>query len=389
MKQLAFTKQAIQKLPRPKKGMATYQDLRERGLSLYVTRGGAITFFVRKRINGRDERVKLGNFPEMTVEQARIAALQTKAAIAGGANPNQERMKLRKEITFEELFYEYMERYSKPHKKSWEFDDREVRKFLSHWFTRKVSSITKQEIGKLHDKLGRENGMYQANRVLERIRAMFNKAIEWGWDGTNPSIGIKKFREKSRDRFIQPDELPRFHAALAQEKNDTARDYILMSLYTGARKSNVLAMQWDEVNWERGEWRIEETKNGDPVTLPLVPAAIELLERRRRMTNSPWVFPNAQGTAHYADPKKAWKRVLNTAGITDLRIHDIRRTLGSYQAITGASLPIIGKSLGHKSQQATAIYSRLNLDPVRESLVRATDVIFAVEPKKIAGGKGR
>lgn len=389
MKQLAFTKQTLQKLPRPNKGMATYQDLRERGLSLYVTCGGAMTFFVRKRINGRDERVKLGNFPEMTVEQARIAALQIKAAIAGGSNPNQERMKLRKEITFEELFHEYMERYSKPHKKSWQFDDREVRKFLSHWFTRKVSSITKQEIAKLHDKLGRDNGLYQANRVLERIRAMFNKAIEWGWDGTNPSIGIKKFREKSRDRFIQPDELPRFHKALAAEKNDTARDYILMSLYTGARKSNVLAMRWDEVNWERGEWRIEETKNGDPVTLPLVPAAIELLERRRRLTNSPWVFPNAQGTAHYADPKKAWKRVLNTAGITDLRIHDIRRTLGSYQAITGASLPIIGKSLGHKSQQATAIYSRLNLDPVRESLVRATDVIFAVEPKKIAGGKGR
>lgn len=385
MKQITFTKQTIQKLPRPAAGMVTYRDTKEKGLSLYITATGAVTFFVRKRIKGRDERVKLGSFPEMTVEQARVSALKTKAAIAGGANPNLEKTKLRQEITFAELFREYMERYSKPHKKSWEFDEREVNKFLSHWFGRKISSITKQEIAKLHDKIGQENGLYQANRLLERIRAMFNNAIEWGWEGTNPSTGIKKFRERSRDRFMQTDELIRFHAALGKEQNETARDYILMSLLTGARKSNVLAMQWDEINWERNEWRIEETKNGEPVTLPLLPAAVNVLERRRKAVKSRWVFPSDRTNGHYTDPKKAWKRIMDAAKIDDLRIHDIRRTLGSYQAITGSSLTVIGKSLGHKSQQATAIYSRLNLDPVRESLQRATDVIFATgTPKKKA-----
>ena len=379
MKQFIFTKQSIQQLPRPATGMATYRDCKEKGLSLWITAAGAVTFFVRKRIDGRDERVKLGTFPEMTVEQARKAALQTKAAIAGGANPNLEKNQLRQEITFAELFGEYMERYSKPHKKSWKFDEREVNKFLSHWFNRKISTISKQEIAKLHDKLSQENGLYQANRVLERIRAIFNKAIEWGWQGTNPSLGIKKFREKQRDRFLQSDELLRFHTALAQEKNETARDYILMSLLTGARKSNVLAMQWDEINWQRAEWRISETKNGDPVTIPLLPAAIDILEHRRKGTNSVWIFASDRTNGHFADPKKAWQRLLKASGIEDLRIHDIRRTLGSYQAITGASLPIIGKSLGHKSQQATAIYSRLNLDPVRESIARATQVIFANE----------
>lgn len=71
------------------------------------------------------------------------------------------------------------------------------------------------------------------------------------------------------------------------------------------------------------------------------------------------------------DPKKAWKRVLDRAGIKDLRLHDIRRTLGSYQAITGASLNIIGKSLGHKTVAATQIYARLNDDPVRDSMQTA------------------
>ena len=385
-KDFNFTKSAILALPLPATSMDTYRDTKEKGLSLYITPAGAITFFIRKRIAGRDERVKLGTFPEMTVEQARTAALKTKAAIASGANPNLEKTKLREETTFAELFREYMERYSKPHKKSWKFDEREVNKFLSHWFGRKLSSISRQEVAKLHDKIGQGNGLYQANRVLERIRAMFNKAIEWGWDGANPSTGIKKFRERSRDRFMQPDELIRFHAALAKEKNETARDYILMSLLTGARKSNVLAMQWNEVNWERAEWRISETKNGEPVTVPLIPSAMSILERRRVTGNGKWIFPSESGKNHYADPKKAWQRLLAEAQIADLRIHDIRRTLGSYQAMTGASLAIIGKSLGHKSQQATAIYSRLNLDPVRESMMRATDVIFALPAPKKSGG---
>lgn len=387
MRQFTFTKQTIQRLPLPATGMATYRDTKEKGLSLWITATGAVAFFVRKRIGGRDERVKLGTYPEMTVEQARVAALKAKAAIAGGANPNLEKTRLRQEITFKELFDEYMERYSKRHKKSWEFDEREVNKFLSQWFSRKISAITKQDIAKLHDKLGKENGLYQANRVLERVRAMFNKAIEWGWEGTNPSLGIKKFREKARDRFLQADELQRFHAALAQEKNETARDYFMMSMLTGARKSNVLAMRWDEVNWQRAEWRIAETKNGEPVIVPLLPAAIALLERRRKGTNKAWVFPSDRTNSHFADPKKAWQRLLKAAKINDLRIHDIRRTLGSYQAITGASLSIIGKSLGHKSQQATAIYSRLDLDPVRQSLARATEVMFASEsPSKKAVG---
>ena len=85
-----------------------------------------------------------------------------------------------------------------------------------------------------------------------------------------------------------------------------------------------------------------------------------------------WVFPSfSSKTGHLADPKRAWKRILEKAQIQDLRIHDIRRTLGSYQAITGASLPVIGKSLGHKSSQATQIYSRLNNDPVRQSMEKA------------------
>ena len=97
-----------------------------------------------------------------------------------------------------------------------------------------------------------------------------------------------------------------------------------------------------------------------------------VLKARLEANGEEWVFPGAGATGHLASPKRAWKRVLDRAKIRDLRIHDLRRTLGSYQARTGASLVIIGKSLNHKSAQSTSVYARLDIDPVRESITRAT-----------------
>ena len=103
--------------------------------------------------------------------------------------------------------------------------------------------------------------------------------------------------------------------------------------------------------------------------------AIEILKARQN-NGSVWVFPGTGATGHLIEPKRAWARLLERAGIDNLRIHDLRRTLGSWQAKTGASMVIIGKSLNHKSSSTTAIYARLDLDPVRESVDRATSAIM-------------
>jgi integrase len=176
---------------------------------------------------------------------------------------------------------------------------------------------------------------------------------------------------------LQADELPAFFTALAEEPNGTLRDYFLISLLTGARRSNVQEMQWKQINFERAEWRIPTTKNGEPQTVTLSAEALEILRNRKTDDAGVWVFPSTGVTGHIVEPKKAWKRILERAGIDDLRIHDLRRTLGSWQAKTGASLAIVGKSLNHKSPSTTAIYARLDLDPVRESVDRATGAILA------------
>ena len=377
-KHINFTKRTIETLPLPPQDKRLYlYDTKVQGLELMVTHQGAKSFKVYRKIGDSPIRVSLGKYPQMTVEEARQKAQKVIAEIISGKNPNKEKKKVRSEITFGEIFSTFMERYSKPQKKSWEADEREVKRFLSHWYLRKLSSITKQEIQTLHEKIRAENGLYQANRLLERIKAIYNKAIEWGWEGTNPARGVKKFKEKSRNRFLHPDELPHFFESLQAEPNDAVRDYIYVSLLTGARKSNVLAMRWEDINFERQEWLISGTKNGEPLRVPLVLKVIDILKNRlQKYGQTEWVFEGTGKTGHLIEPKSGWKRILKRAGIKDLRLHDLRRTVGSWQAATGANSYIIGGTLGHKDQKSTAVYARLNIDPIRASLEKATDAML-------------
>ena len=111
---------------------------------------------------------------------------------------------------------------------------------------------------------------------------------------------------------------------------------------------------------------------------------IEVLEKRKEENEKldlqdfqkQWVFPSLTSkSGHLEEPRKSWRKVLERAGIQNLRLHDIRRTLGSYQAISGASLQVIGKSLGHKSSTATEVYARMNLDPIKQSVDKAIDLM--------------
>jgi Toprim domain/Phage integrase family len=163
---------------------------------------------------------------------------------------------------------DYLQRHAEVHNRRPDKAQSNYRLYLSHWGSRKLSTITRRDVQALHAKLGREKGRVTANIAVRLLRAMINKAIEWElWDKANPARGIKLFPEDARDRFLQPDELPRFFQTVADEPNETIRDYVLVSLLTGARRSNVLAMRWEEVSLERGEWRISTTKSGKAHTL--------------------------------------------------------------------------------------------------------------------------
>jgi integrase len=143
----------------------------------------------------------------------------------------------------------------------------------------------------------------------------------------------------------------------------------------------MLSMRWQDINLNQAIWRVPDTKNGEPYQVALTSTAIGILEQRRVQENGIWVFSAPSKSGHLEEPKKAWASLLLNANIENLRIHDLRRTFGSFMAAQGASLQMIGKALGHKSQDATLIYARLNLDPVREAVNAASDAMFKTASK--------
>lgn len=382
-KKFNFTKKTLETIESPTKDKEYYYDLKVHGLCLCVTKSGLKTFYLYKKVNGRPERIRIGKFPDLSIENARSEASNFNHLIERGINPNQEKQKIKAELTFKDLFDRYINEHAKIHKKSWEEDVSQYKRYLESLSKKRLSSLKRSEFQALHTKIGKDHGSYAANRALALLKTVFNKANLWGWEGTNPIIGIQKFKEKSRERFLSADELSRFFEALEHEPNETFRDFFFVSLLTGARRSNVQSMKWEDINFTNHTWRIPETKNGDAQVVVLVAEVMELLKNRQMTSESSWVFPSGTSkSGHIEEPKTAWKKMIGRANLTDLRIHDLRRTLGSWQAATGANSYVIGKSLGHKSHQATAVYARLNLDPVRESLNHAVKAMRSAHPRK-------
>lgn len=375
-----FTKKDILNLPLPPKKWDTYRDEQSKYLRLRVSYKGLRTFYYVRKIDGKMRWIKLGNFPEMTIFLARQKSMEHSGEVAKGNNPAAEKKERRNILTFGELFRLFLELHSKPHKKSSWFDEMCFRCYLSQWDRKPLSEITPTMLTKWHTKLGETNGKAQANRTLQLVRAIFNFGIRHQYiEGINPCLGVTLFKEKSRDRFLSPEEMKRFFEALKSEPNDHMHDFFALCLFTGARRGNVQAMRWKDVNLDEALWIIpdEESKSGEPMKVILVPVAVGILKERKKCnTGSEYVFPNHRSdskTPHLVEPKKSWKRLCERAGLNNLRIHDLRRTLGSWQAALGSGLPIIGDSLGHKDYSTTAIYARLNLDPIRASVNAAVD----------------
>ena len=369
---IVFSKRRLEALPAPSAGRIFYRDAKTAGLTLCVRPSGDRTFYFYKWAKGRPMQIPLGKFPEMSVENARTATAKMVGQLAAGIDIAVARQAERHEQTVAGLFNYWLDNHAKLHKKTWSEDERQYNTMMKHWASRKLSSIKKSDVQALHTKIGEKHGHYAANRLLALVRAMFNKASDMGFRGENPAKGVKKFREVKRDRFLGREELPAFFRSLLAEPNETLRDFFLVCLLTGARRANVQTMRWEEIDLQGGYWRIPDTKSGEPVVVPLSNPALAILHTRHSAANgSPWVFTSYGRTGHLVAPKAAWKRILDRAGLKDVRIHDLRRSLGSWQAMGGSSLPIIGKSLGHKQASTTMIYARLQVDSVRDSVAAA------------------
>ena len=373
-KRFAFTKRAIESLP-PYHPQETFHDTKTPHLTIRVGKTRRV-FYWYGRSEGRPTRIKLGAFPELTVENARRKAVGISANVAMGEPAVEPAIE---EPTLGDLFQTYLEVHAKPYKRSWRQDEYTFNRHLAGWAKRPLSQITRGDLQRLHSDLGARVGQTTANWVRALLSSMWSVAKDHGyWEGDNPVSSVKKFRERDRERYLRAHELPKFFAELHVDPNQDYADYVRLSLFTGARQSNVLAMRWENVDLELAEWWIpgEQFKSGEGQCIPLPTEAVDVLSRRQGRSDSPFVFPGRGVTGHLTRPGKWWERLLKRCGFSErLTMHDLRRTLGSWQAAGGASLLVIGKALGHKDHRSTKVYSRLDVEPVRKSIASATAAI--------------
>lgn len=424
--QFNFTRAAILALPVPSK-RTPHRDLKVRAFRLIHHPTGNVTFEVYRKVKGKSERAPLGTFdsnlpesrefevgfdpltllhnsPSLNVKMARIFANAVNLELDKGISIAQLKKEVRRkelgEINLRQAFDKYVNEHLIPNGKKTINDITDnFERYLGaippdnkkphglprvkkpgsvNWENRKLSSITNEDVRKLMLSLNEGFGKYTANRTYQSLRAIYNKAIEWGYfSGPNPCNGIVKFKEEKRSRFVQANELPKFFKAVNESKRQYVKDFIYLALFTGARRENVISMRWEDLDFYQRMWTIpaDKAKSTEEMYIPLTQKAIEILESRQG-NESEWVFPSDSVTGHIWSPKKYWSEIRVDAGIPDLRIHDLRRSLGSWAANTGASLPIIGEALGHKSQESTKIYARLSNEPVLMAMEKATEMMI-------------
>lgn len=272
------------------------------------------------------------------------------------------------------------ERHHLPGKKAKRDDLRFISYLRPKIGNRKVSSISRRDIETIFRKKG-ETAPVQANRMLSFLSKALNLAIRWDWISDNPAKGINKYREIKRDRYVNTHELPGLMEAIHAEPNPYIKAAFLLFLLTGARRSEVLTLRWEDIDFETAEWRISDTKSGRSHVIPLSQSALKIIRALPRIVGNPFVIVGNKKNSYLKNPTKAWYRIRKRAGLEDVRIHDLRRTVGSYMAQGGASLPLIGRVLNHSNPSTTAIYARIGDEAPRAALEAIENTVMNSIPK--------
>jgi integrase len=429
VKRFTFTRAALRDLRVPKRGRVYYYDALVAGLSLCAMATGVKSFRVCRKFNGRSVRITLGLFdagiPEthelpdgtqpldllgarsLNVRMARKLATAVNASLDVGVNPTEKKSRLRKELTLGELFEHYHDHLTREGKKGvpgviWNFQrylgalpsgaqkahgqKRSKAKGSVNWQQRRVSTIQRGDASRLRLTLAEHISPTTANRVMELLKAIFNFGTKHDlFSGENPAAHLPKFKLQSRQRRIESHEARKFFEELDSHVDEQFRDYVYLSICTGARRGNLLRMRWDEVSLDGMSWRLagEKMKNGDPLVIPLIPKAVAILKGRAEKASSPWVFPGNTPEGHAGPFRKQWAQFIEKAGVPNLRIHDLRRTLGSWMSSTGASTVMTMRALGHKTIDAALVYQRLETASVRDAMATGVGgLLKAAEPEK-------
>lgn len=303
--QFFFNPFILDNLPAPSVGFDVVQDLSEPRLRMYITSRGVKTFFVRKRVHGRDRRIIIGNYPDVDIETARGTVPEILARAM------QQPVQRRHKITFKKFLNIYMTNRVRRNGYSRDKLERAVQRHLSQLFDKNLSDIKSDDIVAVISKI---DGRAIAARMQEFLQSVFKYAIELGYVKENPVASLPKIQQVRRVRPLNKSGFQRLIRAISRESSPVLRAAFLMLAYGFAPKSQVFAMQWRDLDFNHYTW----------CDRPLSDAAVVLLQDLPQ--DSRWVFPG-RGRGHLADPRVAWRRVATAAGIPNLTMDDVYKFL--------------------------------------------------------------
>jgi integrase len=367
MAKLKITKRAVDSCPFPEKGQDVYFDTQMIGFGLCVGKKTK-TYFAQRQVAERTVRIKIGRHGDVTAEEARSEARDILAELAKGKT---RRTGSETTLTLREALEKYLEARTGLRPFTVETYRRVIDSYLGDWSDRPLGEISPRQVMERHAQLGKEKGKPTANTAMRILRAIYNfhSALDENLP-PNPVMRLTLtrswYRETRRQTIVPIPQLSDWYGAVMALSNDAARDYLRLLLFTGMRRSEAQRLRWENIDFKARTLLVPETKNHEPLLLPLSDFVLDLLERRRAKTEDrEWVFPGDGKSGHLEEPKKFIHQVRLASGV-DFNLHDLRRTFITVAESLDISAYALKRLLNHKSDRdVTAGYIVLSVERLR------------------------
>ncbi|GGA47361.1 tyrosine-type recombinase/integrase [Pelagibacterium lentulum] len=381
------------------RGVYYDSDLKGFGLRINASKTGTWFIEYRPGAGGRTiakKRVTIGHLDRLSPEQAREAAAKALASVELGADPASAKAEERAALPFRKTVAEYIDKHvrTKRKERTAQYYDYILRLHIDPQIgSKRTNAITRADVSVMHGAIAKSSGKFVANRALAITSAVFN------WldpDAPNPARGIERFKEDGRERFLTNEEIAAIGEAMTEAetiglpyrqgeskhspKATTRRpplpihatNALRLLMLTGSRISEILNLEWSQVDMQRGLLFLPDSKTGRK-TVVLSEAAIEVLRNTPRVGRFVIAGESAgeKDEKPRSDLKKPWAAICERANLDGVRLHDLRHTFASVGAGSGLGLPVIGKLLGHARAATTERYAHLATDASK----RAADSI--------------
>jgi integrase len=371
--------------PREKRYTVYEQDGRFEGFVVDVLPSGKLSFRYRYRLNGKREKVTIGNYPGMSLTIARERYRAMVEAVHRGVSPAEQKKHLGSNNdlvrTFESLAKDWIRDDLRPANKNARQDETYIMRDVLPLLGKKApADIDRAAVWKCIETVRARGYGQAARRVLSVVKRVFDYAISRGEINVNPAQSINPRHiapAGSRKRILKPDEIPAWlHAVETSSIPRSTKLALRLLLLIPLRKGELLAAKWCDVDLTRRTWDIPagNSKNGAPIRHRLSDHVASILTELKQLSaGSDWVLPSTRGYGK----KPVSKSGINTAvrGIKGwpegFVIHDLRRTVRTYLTELGVPTNVAELCLNHRPTGIVKVYDQAELlDQRYQALLR-------------------